>query len=177
MARRGDDLIVSGPIGSHGIAILACREHLGFEPVPRSDCAPLIDAAETLRQAGLPVRAMRDATRGGVAAVLHEWAEQSGATMAIDDRSIPVSPEVRGACELLGLDPLHVANEGTMVIAVEHHVGEQAVAALRKLRACGEAALIGRVRSRGVAPVTVLRSLDVEQPLDEPSGSPLPRIC
>lgn len=173
----GDELIVTGPIGSHGISILACRENLGFEPAPRSDCAPLNDAAEALRQAGLPVRAMRDATRGGVAAVLHEWAEESGLTLSIEESFVPVSPDIRGACELLGLDPLHIANEGTMVIAVEHGDGQHAVSVLRKLPRHAEATVIGHVRARSIAPVTIVRSLGVEQPLDEPTGSPLPRIC
>lgn len=173
----GDALLVSGPIGNHGIAILAAREQLGFEPAPRSDCAPLFDVAQTLREAGIPIRAMRDATRGGVAAVLHEWAGQCSATMTIDEPSIPILPEVRGACELLGLDALHVANEGTMVIAVERESAEQALTVLQKSSAGTGAARIGQVRPRGIAPVTILRALGVEQALDEPSGSPLPRIC
>ena len=97
--------------------------------------------------------------------------------MTIDDRLVPISLEVRGACELLGLDPLHVANEGTMVIAVNHGAGAQAVSVLKELSRYAGAALIGQVRPRAIVPVTVLRSLGVEQPLDEPSGSPLPRIC
>ena len=114
--QTGDELIVTGPIGRHGIAILASREHLGFDPPPRSDCALLTSAADLMRESRFPVRAMRDATRGGVAAVLHEWASQAGATMSVDEATIPVSDDVRGACELLGLDPLHVPNEGTMVV-------------------------------------------------------------
>lgn len=173
----GDELIVSGPIGRHGVAILASREGLGFEPAPRSDCGPLVDAVEALRQAGVPVRAMRDATRGGVAAVLHEWAGEAGATLTVDERLIPVSGDVRGVCELLGLDPLHVANEGTMVVAVECGAADRAVAALRTRPECREAAAIGEVRPQGIAAVTVRRALGTEQALDEPSGCPLPRIC
>jgi len=173
----GDELVISGPIGSHGVAILACRENLGFEPPPRSDCAPLGEAVDALRNAGVPFRALRDATRGGVAAVLHEWAAECNLTLTINERAIPVLPEVRGACELLGLDPLHVANEGTMVIAVPRGSGERAVSVLRQTSTCTGAAAIGSVGPRRVVPVTVLRSLGNEQPLDEPSGSPLPRIC
>jgi hydrogenase expression/formation protein HypE len=114
----GDALLISGPIGRHGVAVLAAREALALEPPPESDCAPLTPLAAALRTAGVPVRAMRDATRGGVTAVLHEWAHACGLTLAIDEAAVPVSAEVRGACELLGLDPLHVANEGTMVVAV-----------------------------------------------------------
>jgi hydrogenase expression/formation protein HypE len=175
--RPADELLVSGPIGRHGIAVLACRENLGFDPPPRSDCAPLIGAVELLRQADVPVRALRDATRGGVAAVLHEWAEQSRLTLAVHEASVPVSPDVRGACELLGLDPLHVANEGTMLIAVAAGAGPRTLSALRRVPACSEAALVGQVQPRGIAPVTVRRALGIEQALDEPLGSPLPRIC
>lgn len=173
----GDELVVSGPIGRHGISILACRENLGFEPAPASDCAPLFEVAEVMRAAGIPVRAMRDATRGGVAAVLHEWSEQCRLTMRINESVVPVSNEVRGICELLGLDPLHVANEGTLMIAVPAGTGAATIAALRQVSLSRGAALIGVVQPRGIAAVTVRRSLGVEQPLDEPQGAPLPRIC
>lgn len=173
----GDELITSGPIGRHGVAILACRENLGFEPAPTSDCAPLFDVAEALRAADIPVRAMRDATRGGVSAVLHEWAEQCRLTLRIDEAALPVSAEVRAICELLGLDPLHVANEGTMVIAVAAGAGATALAALKRSRLSENATLIGTIQPRGIAPVTIRRPLGVEQPLDEPQGAPLPRIC
>jgi hydrogenase expression/formation protein HypE len=97
--------------------------------------------------------------------------------MRIDETAIPVSDAVRGVCELLGLDPLHVANEGTMVLAVAPGAGAAAVAALRTVPLSAGAALVGRVQPRGVAPVTIRRALGVEQPLDEPHGAPLPRIC
>lgn len=172
-----DELIVTGPIGRHGIAILASRENLGFEPAPRSDCAPLTAVVELLREDRCSVRAMRDATRGGVAAVLHEWAAQADLTMSIDEHAIPVSDDVRGACELLGLDPLHVPNEGTMVLAVPGGMGQKTVETLRTLALTSEASVIGKVVSRRIAPVLVRRILGTEQPLDEPLGSPLPRIC
>lgn len=173
----GDDLIVTGPIGRHGISIMACREQLGFEPPPRSDCAPLTAAANLLREIGCPVRAMRDATRGGVSAVLHEWALQSSQTMSIDEASIPVSADVRGACELLGLDPLHVPNEGTMVVAVPAGWGARTVTMLRTLDLGAGATVIGKVAPRRIDPVIVRRIMGTDQPLDEPLGSPLPRIC
>jgi len=175
---EGDELLVTGPVGRHGIAVLSARESFGFEPPPRSDSAPLVRVAETLRAAlGPRVRAMRDATRGGVAAVLHEWAEASGHSLRVVERDVPVSADVRGACELLGLDPLHVANEGTMVVAVEPGAGDAAVAALQGIpESCGSAR-IGRVTRRGLAPVTVERMLGPEQILDDPAGAPLPRIC
>ena len=102
----GDVLIVSGPIGQHGISILVARENLGLMPPPASDCGSLLPLAESLRIAGVPVRAMRDATRGGVAAVLHEWANSCGLALTVDAARLPVTEEVRGAPELLGLpDP------------------------------------------------------------------------
>ena len=174
---EGDVLLVSGPVGRHGIAILAAREALALEPAPTSDCAPLIELVAALRAAGVQPRAMRDATRGGVTAVLHEWARDSGRTLVVDEPRVPVSSEVRGVCELLGLDPLHVANEGTMVLAVAAEHVDDALAALRRVAMGTYAARIGEVRARGVVPVIVRRAVGREQPLIEPSGAPLPRIC
>jgi hydrogenase expression/formation protein HypE len=175
--RPGDELLVSGPIGRHGIAVLAAREQLGFDPPPVSDCGPLLGAVAALRAASIPVRAMRDATRGGLAAVLHEWAASSGCTLAIEESHIPVTDDVRGACELLGLDPLHVACEGTMAIAVPTGCGNAAAEALRERPDSHAAAHIGRAIERTVAPVTVRRLLGRLQPLDDPVGRLLPRIC
>lgn len=173
----GDELIVTGPIGRHGVAILAVRENLGFDPAPESDCAPLFPAADALRQGAVPVRCMRDATRGGVATVLHEWASAAGQTLTIREQSLPISAEVRGVCELLGLDPLHIACEGTMVVATPAGFSENALALLRRVPGMQSAARIGEVGPRGIAPVTIRRTLGAEQPLDDPVGAPLPRIC
>ena len=173
-----DVLIVTGPIGRHGIAVLCAREELGLEPPPQSDSSSLVGIARLLRgQLGRNLRAMRDATRGGVAAVLHEWAEASGLTMTIRDHDVPISPEVRGACELLGLDPLHVANEGTMVIAVAAASAAAALDLLHSSPESASAAVIGAVAPKGISPVTIVRHLGPEQPLDDPLGAPLPRIC
>lgn len=174
---EGDVVLVTGPIGCHGIAILAAREALQFDPSPTSDCAPLTAAVAALRTSKVRVRAMRDATRGGVTAVLHEWARDSGRTLFVDERRIPVTAEVRGACELLGLDPLSVANEGTMVVVVPQVEADRALAALRTVQMCDRASVIGEVRVRGAVAVVVRRALGREQPLLEPSGAPLPRIC
>lgn len=174
----GDELIVSGPIGRHGVAVLTAREELEFSPPPESDSASLVKPIDRLRrELGDHVRAIRDATRGGVAAVLHEWAEASGMTLAIEEQQIPVTPVVRGVCELLGLDPIHIANEGTMVIAVAAGAAEAALSALRADPLTSQAAQIGTVVPRGVAAVTIQRPLGPQQPLDEPAGAPLPRIC
>lgn len=175
--RPGDRLLVTGPIGRHGAAVMCAREELGLDPPPRSDCAPLTPAVDALRAAGLVPRALRDATRGGVAAVLHEWAEASGLSLTLDERAIPVGPDVRGVCELLGLDPLFLANEGTMVVAVDAAEVERALAALRGTAVAQGAAVVGEVAPRRVAPVCVRRALGRDVPLDEPAGAPLPRIC
>jgi hydrogenase expression/formation protein HypE len=173
--QRGDELLVTGPIGRHGMAVMAAREQ--FDLRLASDCGSLVPAVEALRQAEVPIVALRDATRGGVAAVLHEWAASCGCTLAVDERDVPVSPEVRGACELLGLDPLHVANEGTMVVAVREGFGAVAAEVLRAVPTAVRAVLIGRVQQKQVSPVVIQRGLGRYLPLDEPLGAPLPRIC
>jgi len=172
-----DVLLVSGPVGRHGIAIMAAREEMPFDPAPTSDCGPLIEPVAALRRAGVQPRALRDATRGGVTAVLHEWARDCGRTLVVDEARVPVSAEVRGVCELLGLDPLCVANEGTMVVAVRAEDAETALAALRSVVGCRQAAQIGDVREHRAVPVIVKRGAGRELALMEPSGAPLPRIC
>jgi hydrogenase expression/formation protein HypE len=173
----GDAIFVSGPIGRHGVAVLAAREGLEFDPPPSSDCAALVAAVEKLRESGVPIRAMRDATRGGVAAVLHEWARSCELTMVIEERLLPITGEVRGVCELLGLDPLHVACEGAMVIAVPDEAAGPAIAALRTVNVSQNAQRIGVVTSRRLSPVVIRRALEREMPIDEPLGALLPRIC
>lgn len=174
----GDVLILSGPVGLHGIAILSAREKLQLSPAPVSDEASLWPAVQAVHHvAGNSLRAMRDATRGGLTAVLHEWALASNLTMAIDEKLLPVHPLTRSACELLGLEPLHLACEGTMLLAVAPQVAELVLTALRSTEVGQHAAIIGNVQQRSIAPVKIRRLLGREQSLDEPSGSPLPRIC
>lgn len=174
----GDVLIVSGPIGRHGIAVLSAREELALEPPPQSDSAPLHEAVACLQQNdGDSVQAIRDATRGGVSAVLHEWASECNLTMQLDESRIPITDDVRGASELLGLDPLYIANEGTMMIAVDPAAEADALAALRSIPEAHDAVAIGRVTERKISPVTIQRMLGAEQPVDEPTGAMLPRIC
>lgn len=173
----GDCLIVSGPIGRHGVAVLVAREKLALDPPPTSDCGPLHIAVDALRRSRVRVLAMRDATRGGVAAVLHEWAEGCHCGFTLDENQIPLSSDVRGACELLGLDPLHLANEGTMVLVVPRDVSAAALAALQAAPQATGAAIFGAARLRGTVPVTVRRGLGREQPLADTLHSPLPRIC
>ncbi|TWU50567.1 Hydrogenase isoenzymes formation protein HypE [Rubripirellula tenax] len=173
-----DCLIVSGPLARHGLAVLAARESIALSPPPRSDSAPLHRVAtELLQTLGDDLRTMRDATRGGVAAVLHEWAEESEHAMWVDESTLPLLPESRGVCELLGLDPLFVANEGTFVVAVAPDRVDDALTVLRSHAAVGEPSVIGQARRRKLSPVLVARGLGADQPLDEPIAAMLPRIC
>lgn len=173
----GDVLIVSGPIGRHGAAILCARERFDFQPPPESDCAPLTKPLAALYTAKITPRAVRDATRGGVAAVLHEWADAAGISCVMEEAEIPVDSTVRAVCELLGLDALHLANEGTFVLATSPELVAPTLSVFHQHEASRQAAIIGRIRPRGIAPVTVVRGLGREIALDEPTGAPLPRIC
>lgn len=173
----GDAIIVSGPIGQHGAAILCARDELGFEPAPVSDCACLHVPLIGLQQAGLQLRATRDATRGGVAAVLHEWCQANGVAIDLEDDELPASPEVRAVCELLGLDPLFLACEGTFVAAVPPALIDSVLRVLRQHHVSRAATVIGRVVASRSTPVCVRRAAGRLVPLDEPAGSPLPRIC
>lgn len=177
-AQPGDRIIVSGPIGCHGIAVMNARERLGFEPPPTSDCGPLLDASRTLlSNCGTGLKTMRDATRGGVSAVLHEWARDCHHTMAIEEQAIPVLDSIRSGCELLGIDPLHVANEGTLVAIVASEQLEMALRTLRKFPQHRRAQCIGHVTAASGVPVLIERLFGTLHPLDEPTGTPLPRIC
>lgn len=176
--RQGDSVIISAPVGRHGIAVMCAREKFLFDPAPMSDSGSVMSAVAALRDAaGEDLRTIRDATRGGVSSVLHEWALECGHTFELTELHVPVTYDVRGACELLGLDPLYVACEGTIVAAVSECAAEKTLAALRRVEGCEQAAIIGVVRPKGICPVTIRRTLGSPQPLDEPSGAPLPRIC
>lgn len=174
----GDCLLVSGPIARHGLSVLAARESIAFSPLPTSDSAPLHCVATNLRRKlGKDLRAMRDATRGGIAAVLHEWAEETQHTMWFDEAKLPILNESRSVCELLGIDPLYVANEGTFVAAVANHRVEEALEVMRCHISLGTPSAIGYVKKRLQAAVLVSRGLGADQPLDEPIAAMLPRIC
>ncbi len=174
--QEGDALILSGPIARHGLAVLSARESLGFSPPPTSDSAPLHTISSLLRrELGNDLHAMRDATRGGVAAVLHEWAEACGKAMWIEESKVPLTPSSRGICEMLGLDPLFIANEGTFVAAVAPDRCDEALELMRADSITSEATLVGKVRHRDISSVVVQRAIGVDQPLDEPIGAMLPR--
>lgn len=175
--RPGDAILLSGDLGRHGIAVLAQREGFALDGVPDSDCAPLWPAVEALLAADIELHCLRDLTRGGLAAALVEIAEDGGMELEIEEDRIPVVAPVRAACELLGLDPLLVANEGRFVAFVPAGHAERAIAVLRSGGAL-DATVIGRVSGtdmRGSAWITGL--LGQSRALAMPSGEQLPRIC
>ncbi|HMO99528.1 MAG TPA: hydrogenase expression/formation protein HypE [Kiritimatiellia bacterium] len=175
--RPGDVILTNGDIARHGMAILAAREELALEAPIDSDCAPLNHAVAALLQAGIDIHALRDATRGGVASALVEMAQDARREFLIEESAIPVREDVRGACELLGIDPLYVANEGRMVCLVPE---EQADAALAILRTCfpdTSPARIGTVQSRDSGRLVLRSLIGAKRMLDLLSGEQLPRIC
>ncbi len=173
---QGDCLIVSGPIGDHGASILASRQELALGGDLRSDCANLWSLIQTL----LPnpgLHALRDATRGGLNAVLHEFAEAAGATLLVEERALPVRTAVRGLCELLGLDPLQLACEGRLLAAVAPEQADQLLHCMQAHPLGQGAALIGRLTPRRNVPVILNGVYGVERTLAPVSGELLPRIC
>jgi hydrogenase expression/formation protein HypE len=173
----GDVILVSGPIGDHGVAILSKRAGLELDGPLESDTAPLHELVAAALQACPDIHAMRDPTRGGVAATLVEIATRRQLGIAIDERAIPIRETVRGACEIFGLDPLLVANEGKLVVFVPEHGASAVLAALRAQPLGREATAIGRVTAGPAGIVRVRTAVGGERLLDLPFGEPLPRIC
>lgn len=174
----GDQLLVTGDIGRHGVAVMAARDTLfGFEADVESDCAPLANLVAQLVESGVKLRCLRDLTRGGLGAALHELAEHRRLGLAVDERTIPVLDAVQGACELLGLDPMFVANEGRMLLAVAAGDADRALELLRSHPDGVGAARIGEVVARHPGTVTVTGLLGTDRVLDLPLGEQLPRIC
>jgi hydrogenase expression/formation protein HypE len=176
-ARPGDRVLASGTIGDHGVAILSVREGIEFETVLQSDVAPLNGLADALLTACPSVRCMRDPTRGGVAGVLNELAAASRVEVRVDEAALPVRAEVRGACELLGLDPLYVANEGKLVAVVPPGDAERLLAAARRHPLGRDAALIGTVAAGRPGFVTMRSLVGGERIVPLLAGEQLPRIC
>jgi hydrogenase expression/formation protein HypE len=174
--RPGDAVIVSGPIGDHGVTIMLARGELDIEADVWSDTAPLHDAVATLLDAA-PVRMLRDATRGGVATILNELAQDAQLAVVVDEAAVPVRPAVTGACELLGIDPLYVACEGRFVAVVDGACADAAVAALRQHPLGADAAVIGRVKQDPPGLVLLKTSFGGTRIVDMLVGDPLPRIC
>ncbi len=174
----GDVIVISGDIGRHGMAIMAVREGLAFEGALQSDCAPLGSVVETLLEAGIDVHCLRDLTRGGLATALVEIAEAARVHSTIDESAIPVTEEVQGACELLGLDPLYVANEGRCIAYVAAADAPRALALWRAHAFSAGAAVIGRVAEPEAAGlVTMTSRIGARRLIGRLSGEQLPRIC
>jgi hydrogenase expression/formation protein HypE len=174
----GDAIIVSGPIGDHGVTIMLARGELEIEADVKSDTAPLHDLVAALLDA-VPdgVRAMRDATRGGVATILNEMAKASNVAVIIEEDKVPVRPEVNGACEILGIDPLYVACEGRFVVVVDGEAAQDALAALQSQPGGERAAIIGRIKEDPPGLVLLKTGFGGTRIVDMLVGDPLPRIC
>lgn len=175
--QTGDRIIVTGNVGDHGLAILAQREGLRFETPAESDCAALVEIREALLKYGEKVKCMRDPTRGGLATVLNELAQQSGKSLIVNQSDIPVSPVVSGACDMLGLDPLYMANEGKMVLLASEDTAAAIVQDLRSLQQARNAAIIGEIRDQPEPMVLIRTQLGAERILGMLEGEHMPRIC
>jgi len=174
----GDRVLVSGPVGAHGTAIMLAREDLGLDAEIASDTRSLWPAVEAMLEAAGPaLRCMRDATRGGVASALNELARASGVAVQVGETAVPVLPEVAAAAELLGIDPMYIANEGVLVAFVAPEGAEAALAALRAAPGCEAAAEIGEVRAEPPGMVVVDTAFGGRRVMDLLAGDPLPRIC
>jgi hydrogenase expression/formation protein HypE len=174
--RSGDAIILSGDIGRHGIAIMAAREGLEFESAIESDCAPLSELVQELINDGIEIRCMRDLTRGGLASALVEIAEASGHPIKIDEVAIAVREDVRGACEILGFDPLYLANEGRFVLFVPQVHADRALELMTAHPFGKGASIIGKV-GEGHAGVTMKSRIGASRIVDMFTGEQLPRIC
>ena len=172
-----DAIILSGDIGRHGMAVMAEREGLAFDSPLLSDCAPLYQPVAALLAAGIEIHCLRDLTRGGLATALVELAESSGMAFQVEEDQIPVSDAVRGACELLGLDPMFVANEGRFVAVVPQAQAQQALDILACIPVAADSCRIGRVQGGNASQVFVTNTLGCERLLHRLPGEQLPRIC
>lgn len=175
--REGDAIVVSGDLGRHGTAILSVREGLTFGGSPTSDLAPLADAVSALLDAGVTLHALRDLTRGGLLAALVELAIDGALGMQIHEASVPVGPPVQAACELFGLDPLALANEGTMALFLPENEVERALPLLSAVGGGRIPAVIGRVTAGPAGQVVATTAIGTRRVLDLPLGETLPRIC
>ncbi|MBX3063635.1 MAG: hydrogenase expression/formation protein HypE [Anaerolineae bacterium] len=173
----GDTIILSGDLGRHGICIMAVREGLAFESEIESDCAPLNNIVSRLIEAGVEIHCLRDLTRGGLASSLVEIAQAAQRQINIDESVIPVREDVRGACELLGLDPMYVANEGRFIAIVAQKDARKALSLLRDHPLGADAAIIGEVGSEDSDLVTMRSAIGTSRIVDMLSGEQLPRIC
>ncbi|HEX6907652.1 MAG TPA: AIR synthase-related protein, partial [Terriglobales bacterium] len=176
-AQPGDQVLLSGPIGEHGMAIMAQREGLEFESAIHSDSAALHGLVHEMLKVTGAIRCMRDPTRGGLASALNEIAAQSQVGIELEESAIPVREQVRGACEILGLDPMYVANEGKLVAIVAAGAEDDVLRSMRGHPLGGEAQVIGRVGSENPGFVTMRTALGTARIVGMLAGDQLPRIC
>jgi hydrogenase expression/formation protein HypE len=176
-AKPGDKIILSGGIGEHGMAVMSQREGLQFSIPVASDCAPLNHLVARMLGASHNIHSLRDPTRGGLASTLNEFAKQSGVGILIEENEIPVHDGVRGACELLGLDPLYIANEGKLVAAVAAGDADMVLNVMKQNKYAAQAAIIGQVTSEHTGRVIMKTRIGASRIVDMPTGEILPRIC
>jgi hydrogenase expression/formation protein HypE len=176
-AEAGDAIILSGRIAEHGIAIMSAREGIEFETKVQSDCAPLNGLVDTILKTSKNVHVFRDPTRGGVASALNEIADAAHVGIVIDEITIPVTEEVRGACEILGLDPLYIANEGKLIAFVPGGESAKILSVMRSHPAGKDAVVIGKVVDTHPGTVVMRTSIGGNRVVDMISGEQLPRIC
>ena len=176
-AKAGDNIILSGAIGDHGIAVMSQREGLKFSAPVKSDCAPLNQLVSEMLSVSRQIHSLRDPTRGGLATTLNEFAEQSNVGITIEEDRIPIHDGVRGACELLGLDPLYVANEGKLIAVVARNDAGKILTKIKRNKYGAEAAIIGEVTDQHKGKVILKTRLGASRILDMLSGELLPRIC
>ncbi|MBU1216010.1 hydrogenase expression/formation protein HypE [bacterium] len=172
-----DVILVNRDIGCHGATIFAAREGMEMSSALQSDCNSLFPQVKALLDAGIQITAMRDATRGGVSAVLNEWSKQSNICIEIEEEKIPVSDEVQGICEMLGFEATALANEGTFVLAIKQEDAQKAVAILQNFEFCSSATIIGRVSTTHPKKVILKSAWGTSRFLETPTGELLPRIC
>lgn len=177
LIKPGDAILVSGDLGRHGVAVLSVREGLTFDGHIQTDSAPLHYIVADLIESGVDIHCLRDLTRGGLAGVLNELASAAKVGMMVEETAIPVSEPVRGACELLGLDPLYVANEGRFVAMIPAQQTEAALAVMRRHEASSQASQIGVVTDSDLSLVALRTVVGTHRVLDLLSGEQLPRIC
>lgn len=176
-AKVGDVVIINGTLGDHGMAIMCERNELGFEGNLKSDCACLNSLVDVMLETYEGIHVIRDATRGGVAAVLNEISEFSNVTIALEENNLPLKEEVKGATEMLGLDPLYIANEGKICVFVEEDYAEKVLNSMRKHPLGSEAVIIGKVTEELGNKVYLNTVVGGKRLVDMPSGIQLPRIC
>ena len=176
LVRPGDAVLITGTLADHGVAVLACREGIGLAGDLRSDVAPLASIVATMADQALPVHALRDPTRGGVAQALLEVAAAAGVRIVLRERALPLRGPVRAACEVLGLDPLYVANEGKALVVLPEEAADEALALLRAHPLGRDAANIGRVAA-GAPGAEVETAAGGRRSLRMAAGELLPRIC